>query len=287
MPFLIIVLAQSMGLIEALLTKKYSEKHARGGMIFTAIVSLASMLFFLFADIITDQNGLQFTIPIMIYGLVAGLAFCSASFITFIALGCGSFVLSKLILSYGVIITVIHGLFLRETLSVFGWLGIALIVVSLYFMKGDDDGEQVKINKKWVITIGLSVLLAGLFGVLQRQQQKQFNHLYDNEFMIVTLAFSGVILLIVGLLKDGKDIKDVLKYGVPYSFGAGLVNGASNLLNLLAYTLLPMSLVGPIGSGVAILISFIVSKLVFKEKFSKRQLLGVVLGGIALILFNL
>jgi drug/metabolite transporter (DMT)-like permease len=48
-----------------------------------------------------------------------------------------------------------------------------------------------------------------------------------------------------------------------------------------------MSFVAPTNAGVSIIISFALSKLIFKEKFSWLQYLGVALGGIALILFNI
>ena len=287
MPFILIILSQIIAQFEGVFIKKYNEKHDKGGMIFTAIISLFSMLFFLLMDIITDRSGLQFSSSIVLYGVFAGISFCLASFLTFIALGCGSFVLSRLVLSYGIIITVAHGLFLSEPVSIWSWIGIALIITSLYFVKGDKEKESVKINKKWIITIVLSVVFAGAFGVLQCQQQRQFNHQYDNEFMVITLGVSAFILLVAGIVKDGKDLKYILKNGSLYSMGAGFSNGATNLLQLFAYTLLPMSIVAPMCSGVSIIISFIISKLIFKEKFSKLQYCGVVLGGIALILFNI
>ena len=287
MPFIVIILSQIIAQFEGIFIKKYNTKHDKGGMIFTAIISVFSMIFFLLMDIITDKNGLQFNAPLIIYGVFAGIAFCLASFLTYIALGCGSFVLSRLILSYGVLITVAHGLFLREPITVWGWIGIALIVASLYFVKGDSEDGKVTISTKWIVTIGLSVLFAGIFGILQRQQQIQFSHQYDNEFMVITLAVSGLSLFVVGLIKDGKDLKYILKNGSLYSIGAGFSNGATNLLQLFAYTLLPMSLVAPMSSGSSIIISFMISKLIFKEKFSKLQYIGVILGGVALVLFNL
>ena len=82
-------------------------------------------------------------------------------------------------------------------------------------------------------------------------------------------------------------MKYILKNGGLYAMGAGFSNGGTNLLQLFAFTLLPMSLVAPMTSGASILISFVISKVIFKEKFSKLQYVGVILGGIALVLFNL
>lgn len=287
MPILLIVLGRFLHQFEGVFIKRYNAKHEKGGFIFTAIVSLFSMVFFILTDIITDEKGITFDSSLIIYGVIGGICFCLASFLTYLALGCGSFVLSRLVLSYGILITVVHGLFLGESITVLGWIGIALIAFSLYLVKGNGDGENVKITKKWLVYITLSVVFAGVFGILQRQQQIVFAHAYDNEFMIISLFVSALCLFIGGIYKDGKDLKYILKNGALYAVGAGFSNGATNLLTLYVYTLVPMSFVAPTSAGVSIVISFLLSKLLFKEKFSKTQYLGVVLGGVALILFNL
>ena len=286
MAFLLVLAAAAVNQFESILIKKYNERYDKGGMIFTSVVSLFSMLFFVIADLVADENKFTFTPEIVLCGAVAGVAFCAASVLTFVALGCGSFVLTRLVLSYGVLIAVFHGLFLGERLSAFGIAGVALVLVSLFLVKGKDEGT-VKTTKKWVITIGLSVLLAGAFGILQRQQQRRFDHFYDNEFMMIALGVSAVILFIGGLIKDGRDVGYILVKGGPYACGAGLSNGATNFLTLFAYSLAPMSIVAPLNSGAGIVVSFIVAKLLFREKFSALQYVGVVLGGVALILFNL
>jgi drug/metabolite transporter (DMT)-like permease len=201
-------------------------------------------------------------------------------------LGCGSFVLSRLILSYGLLITILHGLFLGETVTVFGWIGIALVICSLYFVKGEEKGDYVKVTKKWVISISLSVLFAGLYGIMQRQQQVEFSGRYDNEFMVISLAVSAVSLFVLGLVKEGKDLRMLKSCGL-YALGAGVSNGATNLLSLYVYTIAPMSFVAPMNAGVSMLISFLISKLIFREKFSKSQYFGVILGAVALLLVNI
>ena len=287
MPILLIIISCLTREAEGVLIKKYNGKHEKGGFIFTSIVSLFSMIFFLCMDLITDPNGIQITLPLAVYGILSGIAFATASLLTFIALGCGAYVLSKLILSYGILITIGYGLFTGETLSVFGWIGIALIAISLYLVKDDSKEETVKISKKWIICIALSVVCAGVFSVLQRHQQIEFSNLYDNEFMIITLGVSAVSLFFIGVLKDGKDLGYIIKNGSPYAIGAGISNGTTNLLTLYLYTLAPVSFVSPMNAGLAMIVSFLISKFIFKEKFSKLQYLGVLLGAIAIVLFNL
>ena len=50
--------------------------------------------------------------------------------------------------------------------------------------------------------------------------------------------------------------------------------------------MLPLTLVSPIRAGSKILLSFLVSLLLFRERFSPRQLVGVGVGTAALVLLQ-
>ena len=280
---LLIVVSRATSLVEGVLIKKYNSKHDKGGFIFTALVSLFSMLFFL----ITDKGGLDFRPEMLPYGIASGVFYCSASLLTFIALGCGPFTLSMLILSYSGVFSIVYGIFfLKDPVTVFTVMGIILILVSLFLNRAEKKNDDKKASFKWLICIGLSVLGSGMFAVIQKMQQVRFENAVTNEYMIVTLGFSFIILFAVGLVRDGKDALYILRYGGLYASVAGLSNGATNFLGLAVNMLLPLSVVSPVGAGVKIIMSFMLSLIVFKEKFLKRQVAAVIIGTAALVLLN-
>ena len=271
--------------LEGIFTKKYNVKNNKGGFIFTSIVSLFSMIFFFANDLIMDPNGLQFGMPVVVYGIIGGVFFAAACITMYYALEWGSFGLTNLLASFGILITIIHGLFLGETITWLSWVGIALIAVSIFLVKGGEK-EKIKFTAKWLIMTLCAIFTSGLYGILQRQQQVEFNSSLNNEFMIVVLAVSAICLFIIGVIKDGKDLKDIFKHGFLYAAGGGISNGLTNFLTLYVYTLVPISFAAPMKTGLTILLSFVIARLIFKEKYSKRQYLGVALGTIALVLEN-
>ena len=105
--------------------------------------------------------------------------------------------------------------------------------------------------------------------------------------MIVTLAFSTVVLLIAGIIMNGKDLLYILRHGGLYASAAGISNGATNLLNMVVNAMIPISIAAPTRSGIKIVISFLISLFIFKEKLTKRQVAGVIIGAAALVLLNL
>ena len=285
MPALLISVITGLGLLEGIFIKQYNKRHDKGGFIFTALVSLFSMLVFIF----TDTGGFNFPPTLWIYGTISGIMYCSASILTFVALGCGSFAMSMLILSYGMVFSIGYGLFfLGEEANVFTYIGLVLILLSLYLTRAkSEESEKKRITLKWVICIGLSVIGSGMFGVLGRMQQIVFDNQCTNEFMIITLGFSALVLFVVGLIKDSKDLGYILKHGgIPASL-AGCANGANNLLGLALNLMMPLSINAPIKAGVKVIASFAISIFMFKERFEVRQIVGVVFGAVALVLLNL
>ena len=284
MAAMLILLSGCTGLVEGILIKKYNAKHKKGGFFFTGLVSLFSMLFFVF----TDQNGFYFPAGIFPYALLSGALFCTASFLTYLALGCGPFSISMLILSYSCVFSIVYGLiFLRETADVFTYAGLLLIMISLYLTRGQASvDEDKKASLKWGICIGLSVACSGMFGVLMRMQQIAFDNACTNEYMIITLGCSAVVLLIVGVVRDRHDLAYILRHGSGYAALSGISNGATNFMGLAINLLMPLSISSPIRAGVRIILSFALSKIIFKERLLTRQLIGVILGGIALVMLN-
>ncbi len=281
----LIVLSTGVHQLEGVMTRKYNEKNKQGGFLFTAMVSLFAMLFFL----VSDRNGLQFSAQLLPYGLAAGVCYCTASFLTYVALGCGSFVLSNLFLSYALLFSVGYGIFfLKEPVTVATGLGIALSLLSIFLVKGEKrEDDAVGVNAGWLVCILLSCIGSGMLGILQKMQQVRFQAAYDNEFMAITLCFSALCMFAAGLAANRGAFGRTLRTGGPYAAVAGLSNGAANLLSLIVNTLLPLSVAAPSRAGVKILFSFALARLVFREKLSARQLAGVLTGTASLILLNL
>ena len=282
--FIFVLVTGFTSLAEATLIKKYNEKHAKGGFIFTSMVALFSMLFF----VITDPGKFDFRTEMLPYAIVTAVFYASSSLMTYLALGCGPFTLSLLILSYAGVISIGYGIFfLSDPITLFLIAGVLLIFLSLFLSRGEKQQEDKKASFKWLIYISLAVIGGGMFGVMQKMQQLKFDGKVDNEFMIVTLGLSAVVLFITGIVKDRRDIGYIFRNGAPYFSLAGVSNGGTNLLTILAYTMLPISIVIPARAGFEVVLSFMLSTLFFKEKFLKRQIVGVFVGAVALVLLNL
>ena len=284
MPILLVVLFGCTGIAEAAFYKQYNRHHSEGGFIFTAMVSLFSMLFF----VITDKGGFDFRPEILPYAIISGIMYCIAALLTFVAFGCGSFALSVLILSYGGIFSIIYGIFfLKESVTVFTVIGILLSFVSIFLARESRGKDEKGASAKWLICILISFFCNGMFGVMQKMQQLKFNNEVSNEFMIISLAIASLILFAIGVAKGKKDTFTVFRHGIGYAAAAGFSNGATNLIYIIAATLVDISVLSPMAAGAKIVLSFFYSLLVYREKFSGRRIIAVILGTVAVVILNL
>jgi drug/metabolite transporter (DMT)-like permease len=97
-----------------------------------------------------------------------------------------------------------------------------------------------------------------------------------------------VICVSVALVRERRDFGLVLRLGAFPAVLVGLFNGAANLLVMvIAGVMIPVFVFFPLISAGGLLISYLVSVFIFKERFGKMQKLGILLGIFALIFLNL
>ena len=282
---LLVILGLVVNQAEGVLVKSYGKKHKNGGMFFNAIICLFAMIYFF----ITDENGLSFPKEIIIYGLINSFMYAAGFYLMYLALEIGSFGLTRLFTSLGVIIYTFYGiLFLGESATIMTYLALVLILISLILMNCKKEGEEGQsISLRWVIYILLTIAANAVIVILGRIQFGMFGDEYNNEFLIISLGGAVIYLMVLSLIFERKSIVSTLKHGLLYGAGAGIFNGIKNLLTLVVYKYLPISFTSPVNSGLGMALSFFVSVLVYKEKFTGRQIVSVVLGVAAVVLMNL
>ncbi len=282
---ILVIVGTFTSLLEGIFIKVYNSKNNQGGFLFTAFISLFAMLYFL----MTDKGGFNCSTELMLYAITGCIMYCGASYLTYVALREGSFAITMLIISYSLVFSIGYGIFfLKESLSIYMKIGLILILVSLFLVRNaNEEKGTVKFSLKWIVCTILSVVGAGLYGVIQRMQQIHFDGKYDNEFMVIAIGLSALILFVIGFIKDGKYIKNVMKKGVLLSASAGIANGITNMISLVLNSMVAISVITPIRSGAKTIISFLVSIFIFKEKFTISQIVGVAMSGVALILLNM
>ena len=287
MGFLLIILQQSLQTVESMIMRRCSKKNGNDGFIFNAMIVFFAMLF----SLVSDVNGIHFNKDILLYGLLGGPLYAAGFVLVFIALKEGSFILSSMICSFAIIFPIFYGtIFLNEKIGPLAIVGICLVFVSIVMSamgKSKSNPTSGKISLKWFICIILAMMANGGITILIRVQQIAFNNESNNEFYTVCFAVAFLILAIIGLAKDGRRLGSILKRNTLYGVSTGCVNAFKNLIAPTIYLYLPISIASPLQTGFSQVAGFIISYFIYKERFTKLQLVSIALGIISLVLMNI
>ncbi len=225
--------------------------------------------------------GFAFHLPTLFYALLYSCALITSTFCGYMALMKGSMALSSLIASYSMIIPVVYGLgFLDEKVYPIKLVGIVLLLFSLFLLTKKN--SKNKFEKSWFFYIGVTFFTNGICSVIQKHHQMLYPGSYLKEFTLVSFGIMFLFFLLVSVIRKEQPNAASFKYAVP----AGLTMGGMNFLTLSLAHKMDASVLFPAVTVLSALFNFGVSAMLFKEKFSKLQILGIVLGIVSVILIK-
>lgn len=262
--------------------KIFSHKASGGVYTFSMLSALAATAFFL----ITARDPV-WNAGLLPYALFFAFSYGTASIFGVLALSCGPLSLTALITSFSLMIPTFYGLiFLKDPVSFGLYPGLALLAASLFLINKKGINTS-KLSLKWFVYVLLAFLGNGLCSVAQAMQQKRFEGQFKNEFMITALLFVVLIMGVATLCKERKDFGRFIKVGWHLSLLCGALNGMVNMFVMILTGLMSVSLMFPLISVGGIVVTFIVSKVFYKEKLTTAQHIGFLLGIGAIVFLNL
>lgn len=278
--FLIAIILGVSG--QNIVKKPYTQKMGGSGVyFFNAIISAAALLFFA-----VTATKLDFDLSFIPYSIGFAASYAIATVFLVLAIAYGSLSLTSLFFSYSLMIPTLYGLvFLKDDISVGFILGLALLVVSLFLVNKND--KKAKFSFKWIICVILAFLGNGMCTVVQNMQQVAFDGAYKNEFMIVALAIVALVMSIMSLIKERKAMKVYAKAGWHWALICGLLNGMVNLFVMILSRSMPVSVMFPLISAGGLVVTYLVSRFVYKESLTKLQFVGFILGLAAVVFLNI
>lgn len=282
MEYFLLLLSLIFSSSQTITTKQYNIKaKIPNPFLYSGISALTALIFF----IISSGFNLKFNIQLLPYSLGFAASYTAALVCSNLAIANGPLAITSLISSYSLLVPTFYGIFfLKDQMSVISYLGILLILISLFLINIKKDDR--KFSQLWLIYIVVSFFGNGMCSVTQKMQQMKFSGNYKSEFMIMALIIVSVSLISFSVFKQ-KQLKTAIKDCLVFAPLTGVANGIVNLLVLILTGKFPNSFLFPMISAGGILIMFVVAQTVYKERFSPLQYLGYFLGLISVILLNI
>ncbi len=212
-------------------------------------------------------------------GLLFGVVTAFSNYYKMLSLSSGPMHITLLITTSSMIIPTMSGFFFGEGFSLPKLCVVALLIFFIYlsFEKKDD----FKINKRWLLFCSLAFIFQGSIGVLQKIHQSSAHKSETGSFLFIAFICS----LVYSHFRAKKSFKELnfTKKHLWFALICGICTFGMNFLNLRLSGVLPSQLFFPVVNGSAIILSSLMSILLFKEKLTKKQIIGLC-GGIATLI---
>jgi drug/metabolite transporter (DMT)-like permease len=280
-----LAVSMSAALATSVTRKYYSEKSA-GGFLSTLVFSAGSSL--LAALVLFIWGGVEslsvFTLGL---GVLFGAIMTGQAVAMLKALEIGPMSYTTVIVSFSTLISALSGVaFFGESIGGWQWIGIAFMLAS-FLLAVKEDKQEKSASFRWLVFCVITFLCTGGIGLMQKIHQTSAYKTEINSFLIVAFVSSCLGSCLIGLLARRKektmfferDEKGKIKWVLPaIALLSGSVTAVNHKLNLYLSGVMDSAVFFPIVNGGGLVLTTIAAVLLFKEKLTKRQWLGVAIG---------
>lgn len=270
--------------IQGVCTKAYGKRNGgKGGFLYLTISRIAGVIL-----LAVVAGNLTFDAGVIPYAIALGVFYSLTASFNFLAVNSGPLALTSLITSYSLMLPTAYGLiFLRDPISVGFVPGLILLLISLFLISKKQAGESVPVTLKWIIYVAVMFVANGGCSIIQSMQQRASGGAYKNELMIVALLLMIVVTLVLSFAKEKKDMVSCAKHGWLPAVVCGAANVIMNFLVMVLQGLMPVSVLFPLLSAGSLVLTYFLARFLYKEKLSKRQIVGYILGTLSVVFLNI
>lgn len=293
MIYILLALSLSAALIVNITKKIYSgnyQKKLSDGFLFSAFSFIvATIILMIFG--VGEMS--RFT---LITGLLFGAVTTLQSITLILAFKIGPMAYTSVIINFSTLLTALSGvLWFDEKLYVLQMIGIALMLVS-FICSANGESNQKKTNAKWLSLCIVSFLATGGIGIMQKFHQSSEYKAELNSLLVVAFASSSAFALILAAIfnrmsnSNNKDEKSVYRdkkklFGLLLLIALqGIGIAVNNKINLYLSGVMSSSVFFPTVNGGGLILTTLCSVIIFKERLSTKQWIGIAVGILSVVL---
>lgn len=209
----------------------------------------------------------------------------------------GAYMMVEIFLLLGTVVPIaLSFFFFDERITLLQAFGILLLLVAVYLMCTYNTGIKGRMKPISLLLLFLCGTSCGLADFSQKAFTKAGDGGSVAVFNFYTYLFAGAVLLATYLLFRRLDIKkgaelrppmQVIKPLFPYVLLMAVCLFLSSFFKTKAAYYLDAARLYPLNQGAAVILSLLMSALLFKEKVNLRCIVGISLAFLALLLINM
>ena len=281
MNWLLLALCVVTNTSQNILKKQNARIGGSGPYFFSAVSSAVATVFFAVCS--------TWSLPrpeLLVYTAAVAVTFVAAHIFSTLAMQYGSLANTALVLSYALFVPAAVGLlFWNEPMSPVRYVGLALMLLSLFltnYVRGQ--GKQ-HLSAKWAVCALLAFAGNGFCSVFMRLGQQYIDD--PNQMMAMALVPVTLVLVLLTVRHERATLtrQAAVRSGA-MAMPVGLFIGATNLLVLLLNERMPASVLFPVIAVGGLILTFVFSALVYREKSTPAQTVGFWIGVVSVLLLT-
>ncbi|MBE6729095.1 MAG: hypothetical protein E7568_02540 [Ruminococcaceae bacterium] len=203
------------------------------------------------------------------------------------ALKIGPMGFSTFILGISLVIPVIYGsIFLGSQIALSKIIALLFLIISLWLSL---DVKKENASGKWLLFSVCAMLFVGVIGIMQTIHQNSVHKDELISFLRLSFLFCAIINLLGCLFyqrKTPSNFKTQNK-ATPLAIFSGIFMAFIHVINLYLAGVLPQIIFFPVVNGGLIFASLLSGIIFFKEKLTRKQFIGILIGIAALCVISL
>jgi len=203
-----------------------------------------------------------------------------------------AYMMLDVFLMMGTLIPMLAGYFLfSEPVSIRQWIGFVILVIAALIMCSYNNSIKTKLSFSSILLLIACGFSNGITDFSQKLYVKSFPNLPVSMFNLYTYIFAAVTLAIFFVFRirkekihfDGRESK--VSFLIIFVMAVALT--ANSQFKTMAASHLNSAQLYPMNQGAALVLSTLMANFFFKEKFTFKAFVGILLAFVALILMNL
>lgn len=286
MKYILMTVSILLSVVNACLLRSYSRvdgKREYSPFLFNAGVSVVWILILLVSFLIMGRG---FSVGALIYGSVYGVILCAFLFFKTQSMAEGPVSLSTLIGSCAFVIATWFGVvYANERVNSFQLAGMAMLIVSLVLCVNPKKSGE-KLTVKWMFYCLGFFIAGGFVGILYKLFGKSDASNDVDAMILIASVVSAVLFFAVGAIREKKKNSITLlpdKKTLLFVVMCGVASCVYIRLNVSLSAIIPSVIFFPVSNGGMVILSTVIGKIVFKEKLNNIQVVGIIIGCIAVV----
>ena len=298
MGYLFIGIALTAGIIKAYCGKKTSNytRDIKDAMIANSLRMIFCIVIGLVLILLQGQIGyIKPNMGTLAIAALSGISTAVFVVTWLLAVKRGAYMMVEVFLMLGVLLPMLAGnVFFHEAIHLKQWIGIAALTIATFIMCSYNNTQKQKLTAVSLLLLVVCGLASGLADFSQKLFVRTLPKVPVSIFNFYTYVFSAFVLLVALFFVNKKNDKNSSVKDSPvftkilgYILVMSVCLYANSYFKTKAAVYIDSAQLYPLNQGSALILSTVMSAVVFREKITVRCALGLLIAFIGLIFITI